>query len=374
MDISPIFEPVEIKGLSLRNRFVMAPMTRYSADPQTSAPTEAVADYYARRARGGVALIVSEGVAIDHPSASSDKRVPALSTPGQVAAWRSVTQAVHQEGGLIAAQLWHVGRARTVKNAPFPDYPTLSASNLRSRVPSPRGGPYARPKAMTLEEIYEVEKAYGRSAALAREAGFDAVEIHGAHGYLIDQFLWEKSNNRDDGYGGTFEKRLRFAVEVVEEVRRLVGDDFPVIFRFSQWKQDDYEARLAETPAELKQLLIPLKEAGVDAFHASQRDHVVPAFEGSDLNLAGWAKKLTGLPSISVGKVGLTTDFLGSLKGKESGLRPLDALIEQVSRGDYDLIAVGRALIADPEFVLKVKEGRFGEVIPYKNSMLEKLY
>lgn len=374
MDTSPIFEPVEIKGLSLRNRFVMAPMTRYSADPQTSAPTEAVADYYARRARGGVALIVSEGVAIDHPSASSDKRVPALSTPGQVAAWRSVTEAVHQEGGLIAAQLWHVGRARTIKNAPFSDYPTLSASNLRSRVPSPRGGPYARPKAMTLEEICEVEKAYGRSAALAREAGFDAVEIHGAHGYLIDQFLWEPSNNRNDNYGGSFEKRLSFAVEVVEEVRRLVGDDFPVIFRFSQWKQDDYEARLAETPAELKQLLIPLKKAGVDAFHASQRDHAVPAFEGSDLNLAGWAKRLTGLPAISVGKVGLALDFLGSLKGKESGLRPLDSLIEQVSRGDYDLIAVGRALIADPEFVLKVKEGRFGEVVPYKNSMLEKLY
>ncbi|MGC8763973.1 MAG: NADH:flavin oxidoreductase [Acidobacteriota bacterium] len=372
MDTPVLFRPFSLKGLSLRNRTVMAPMTRRFCDDR-SVPTAAVAEYYRKRAEGEVGLIVSEGIAVDHPSAAFDRRIPALSTGEQVAGWRKVTGAVHREGGAMAAQLWHVGRARTLKNAPFPEAPTLSSTSQRCRVPSSLGVPYARPRAMTVEEIAETEKAFARSAALAREAGFDAVEVHGAHGYLVDQFLWAGANDRTDAYGGSLENRVRFAVELVREIRRAVGEDFPILFRFSQWKLDDYGARLAETPEELGRILLPLKEAGVDLFHASQHDHLEPAFPPSELNLAGWAERLTGLPAIAVGKVGLSVAFTDSYRGVEGTARSLDGLLAQMERGDFSLVAVGRALIADPYFVRKVREGRFGDAVPFRKEMLSHL-
>jgi 2,4-dienoyl-CoA reductase-like NADH-dependent reductase (Old Yellow Enzyme family) len=372
MDAHPLFEPLQIKSLNLKNRIVMAPMTRTFAD-DASVPTESVAAYYRKRAEGEVALIITEGISPDHPAASYDRHVPALSTRAQVEGWKRVTEAVHKAGGLIAAQLWHVGRARTLKNAPFPDAPTLSASDIRCRVPSSTGVPYARPKAMSKAQIAEVQAAFARSAALARDAGFDAVEIHGAHGYLVDQFLWAASNNRSDEYGGSVENRVRFAAELVASVRRSVGPDFPLLFRFSQWKLDDYKARLAGTPGELSRMLLLLKEAGVDIFHASQRDHSEPAFPPHPLNLAGWAKKITGLPAIAVGKVALSVEFTSTFQGEEGELRPLDAVLAQMARGDYDLIAIGRALIADPSLPRKLREGRFKEIVPFRREMLGRL-
>ena len=163
MELSVLFEPFRLGKMRLKNRFVMAPMTRLYADAD-SVPVPAMAEYYAKRARGEVALIISEGVAVDHPSAAFDRRVPALSTPKQVAGWKRVTEAVHANDGFIAAQLWHVGRARTLKNAPFPEAPTLSSGNIRSRAPSMRGTPFALPRAMTVEEIGEVRAAFARSA------------------------------------------------------------------------------------------------------------------------------------------------------------------------------------------------------------------
>lgn len=372
MDAAVLFRPFSHKGLSLRNRTVMAPMTRRFCD-ERSIPTHDVVKYYRKRAEGEVGLIVSEGITVDHPSASFDRRIPALSTRDQVEGWRKVTEAVHGAGGAMAAQLWHVGRARTLKNAPSPEAPTLSSTSRRCRVPSSLGVPYARPRAMTVEEIAEVQRAFGRSAALAREAGFDAVEVHGAHGYLVDQFLWAFANDRTDDYGGSLENRLRFAVELVREIRRAVGDDYPVLFRFSQWKLDDYGARLAETPEELGRILRPLKEAGVDLFHASQHDHLEPAFPPSPLNLAGWTERITGQPAVAVGKVGLSVAFTDSYRGVEGPVRPLDGLLAQMERGDFSLAAVGRALIADPSFVKKVREGRFDEVIPFRKEMLSRL-
>jgi len=233
--------------------------------------------------------------------------------------------------------------------------------------------PYAKPKAMTKAQISEVQAAFARSAALARDAGFDAVEIHGAHGYLVDQFLWTGSNNRTDEYGGSVENRVRFAAELVATVRRSIGPDCPILFRFSQWKLDDYSARLADTPGELSRILLALKEAGVDVFHASQRDHSESVFPPHPLNLAGWAKKITGLPAISVGKVALSVDFTSTFRGEEGDLRPLEPLLVQMARGEFDLVAIGRALIADPSLPKKLREGRFGEVVPFKRAMLQSL-
>ena len=372
MNPDTLFRPMTLHGMHLKNRIVMAPMTRVFATDE-GVPTPAMAEYYRRRAAGEVGLIVTEGTIVDHPSAGYDRNIPALSTPAQVVGWKQVVDAAHSEGGKIAPQLWHVGRQRTLKKAPFPDAPTLSSGDLRSRIPSSSGTPYARPRAMTLDEIHDTQRAFARSAALAREAGFDALEIHGAHGYLVDQFLWAGANNRTDEYGGRLENRVRFAVELVAQVRQAVGDDFPILFRFSQWKADHYRARIAYTPEELAFILHALAEAGVNCFHASQRDHTEEAFPPSPLNLAGWAEKLAGLPSVSVGKVALSGEFISTFKGEECELRPLDGVVEQMERGDYSLIAIGRALIADPDLPKKLRQGRFDQVIPFRREMLRTL-
>jgi 2,4-dienoyl-CoA reductase-like NADH-dependent reductase (Old Yellow Enzyme family) len=229
------------------------------------------------------------------------------------------------------------------------------------------------PVELSPSQIREIVAAFGQAAGRAKAWGYDAVQLHGAHGYLINQFLSPLTNRRTDEYGGSLENRNRFAVELVRKIRATVGEDFPILFRFSQWKLDDHDARLAGTPEELARILLPLRDAGVDAFHASQRDHLIPAFDSSPLNLAGWARKLTGLPAISVGKVAMSVAFTDSFRGTEGELRPIEPLLEQMARGDYDLIAVGRALIADPDLPNKIREGRYDEVMPFQREMLKTL-
>ena len=229
---------------------------------------------------------------------------------------------------------------------------------------------------MTDGDIADTVAAFSAAAVAARDIGFDALELHGAHGYLIDQFLWGRTNTRTDGYGGDAVARTRFAVEVVRGIRRAVGSDFPISFRFSQWKTQDLTARLAETPQLLEQLLGPLADAGVDIFHASTRRFWQPEFAGSDLNLAGWARKLTGLPSISVGSVGLSgDDFIEQLFGKSNGaaVGSLDELLRRLGSDEFDLIAVGRSLLADASWPIKTREGRFEDYKSFEKAQLTSL-
>jgi 2,4-dienoyl-CoA reductase-like NADH-dependent reductase (Old Yellow Enzyme family) len=198
--------------------------------------------------------------------------------------------------------------------------------------------------------------------------------VHGAHGYLIDQFFWNPTNQRTDSYGGkTLSDRTRFAVEIIEAVRRATGPEFPISLRISQWKLQNYAARLASTPEEMEAWLTPLVEAGVDIFHCSQRRFWEPEFSGSDLNFAGWAKKLTGKASITVGSVGLTGDFLDAFKGEASSPNSLDEVIRRLDRGDFDLVAVGRALLSDAEWAKKIREGRFSELLGFNKEILATL-
>ena len=206
-----------------------------------------------------------------------------------------------------------------------------------------------------------------------RRAG--VVEVHGAHGYLIDQFFWEGTNHRDDRYGGpTIAARSRFAAEVVREIRAAVGPAFPLILRVSQWKQQDYRVRLTHSPEEMAGWLVPLVEAGVDILHCSQRRFWTPEFPEIDgesgLNFAGWAKKLTGALAISVGSVGLDGDFLQVFNGQRSEPANIDGLIERMEREEFDMIAVGRALITNPDWALKVRSGKFSEMIPFASQSL----
>lgn len=352
MSLETLFSPFTYKGLHLRNRFVMAPMTRAFATD--GIPTQQIADYYARRAEAEVGLILTEGTVIDRPASKNLKDIPNFYGDAALAQWKQVAEGVHKAGGAIAPQIWHVG------NTPYGWQPP---------------GPFESPETMTAEDIDATIKAFAKAAKDAKDAGFDALEIHGAHGYLIDQFFWSGTNTRTDNFGGsTIKERGRFGVAVVKAIREAVGPDFVIIIRLSQWKQQDYTVKLAHTPEELENWVLPLAEAGVDIFHASQRRYWEPEFEGSDLNFAGWVKKVTGQPTITVGSVGLSGDFMGAFQGQGSGATNIDELLRRYDRGDFDLVAVGRSLLHDPEWVQKVKAGHFDQLKAFDAASLQTLY
>jgi 2,4-dienoyl-CoA reductase-like NADH-dependent reductase (Old Yellow Enzyme family) len=364
-----VFRPFESPKLKLANRLVMAPMTRARAPG--GVPGDDIAAYYARRAAAGVALIVTEGTWIDHPAASNEVNVPRFHGADALAGWRKVVDAVHDAGGKIAPQLWHVGLSQKS------DLENLYSSQFERKVPplTPSGYLTAGNQVADPSDPLDIEaaiQAYGTAARTARELGFDALELHGAHGYAIDQFFWHETNHRTDQWGGhTLAQRAQFGVEVVRACRAGAGEDFPIIFRFSQWKLQDFDARLANTPDELGLLLAALSEAGVDMFHASQRRFWEPAFAGSDLNLAGWAQKLTGKPAITVGSVGLSTDLIDALvDGKDGDVTDVEALVRRMEADEFDLVAVGRALIADANWPVKLRNARLDEASPYTKQAL----
>ncbi|MDX5570620.1 NADH:flavin oxidoreductase [Streptomyces sp. ID05-04B] len=357
--------PVSINGLTVPNRIVMAPMTRmFSPD---GVPGDDVVSYYGRRAAAGVGLIVTEGTYVGHDSAGQSDRVPRFHGTEQLAGWAKVAEAVHAGGGKIVPQLWHIGMVRKQGEPPYADAPAVGPSGIRL------DGTEGAGKAMTQRDLDDVIGAFAEAAAAAERIGFDGVELHGAHGYLLDQFLWAGTNRRTDAYGGDLVARTKFAAEIVAAVRATVSAEFPVIFRYSQWKSDAYDARLAETPEELEALLAPLAAAGVDAFHASTRRYWLPEFDGSDLNLAGWTKKLTGKPAITVGSVGLDGDFLKGFAGEGAPVKGLDDLLDRLERDEFDMVAVGRALLQDPEWAAKVLGGRLDELKPYDAAALRTL-
>ncbi len=365
MSLDALFQPFTFKGLTIPNRVVMAPMTR-SFSPGGVATAD-VAAYYARRAAAGVGLIISEGTGVARPASLNDPNIPRFHGEAELAGWKSVIDAVHAAGGLMAPQLWHVGAVRARGADWEPAGPYDSPSGLSSP-----GHQFGEP--MTDEEVADAIAAFAQAAADAERLGFDAIELHGAHGYLIDQFFWEGTNVRGDAFGGpTVGERARFAAEILKAVRASVKPDFPVILRVSQWKQQDFGAKLAKTPAEMEAWLGPLVAAGADIVHCSQRRFWEPEFEGSDLNFAGWAKKVTGAPTITVGSVGLTGDFIAAYGGESSKPASLDELVRRLDRDEFDLVAVGRALLQDPRWVEKVREGRSEELMDFERSAMMEL-
>lgn len=345
----PLFKPIDIGPLHLENRIVMSPMTR-SFSPG-GAPGDDVAAYYRRRAEGGIGLIVTEGVGVDHLSAIDDQAVPFLYGGRALEGWKNVVREVHLAGGKIAPQLWHQGGLRDPSIAARKDIVGSRPSGYwgtpgvvsytKEYVDSVR----APTDPMTENEIADIVSAFASASAAAKAAGFDAVAIHGAHGYLIDTFFWHDTNRREDRYGGSLRERARFGVEIIQAVRTAVGADFPILFRYSQHKQQDYKARLADTPQDLEALLGVLTDAGADCFDVSARRFYDPAFKNDPLTLAGWTKKLTGRPTIAVGNAGLAPEG--------SPLR----IAEYIDRGEFDMIAVGRAVLHDPQWARKVRSG-----------------
>ena len=362
-DTSPLFRPFECKSLHLANRVAMAPMTRMRSPNYI--PNDEVVAYYRRRAEAGVGLLITEGTTVNHKAGNGYEQVPAFHGVA-LDGGKKVVEAVHAAGGKIIPQLWHVGSVRRPGIGPDKDVPGYSPCGMVK--PGKVVG-----HAMSKQDIDDVVRAFADAARDAKALGFDGVEIHGAHGYLIDQFFWEGTNQRDDEYGGSLENRGRFAVEIIRAVRAAVGDDFAIVLRYSQWKQQDYSARLVETPEELSRFLAPLVEAGVDIFHCSTRRFWEPEFDGSDLNLAGWTKKLTGKPTMTVGSVGLDDDFIGDAgmaMGGDAAPVGIDELVRRMAADEFDLVAVGRALLQDPQWLEKIRDGRNEELTPFNKMSL----
>ncbi len=358
-----LFDEYKLKNLILRNRVVMAPMTRNQSPG--GIPTSDVISYYARRAKAEVGLIITEGIEVSHIASSAYPNVPRLDTNKAREGWKKVVDGIKNNNGAVIAQLWHCGGFRKLGMQPNPEVPGYTASGLVKP-----GKKVAHE--MTLQDIKETIDAYASDAKICQELGFDGVEIHGAHGYLIDNFLWGGTNIRKDSYGGSIQKRSQFVSDIIKAVKENVDDKFIVGLRFSQWKQHDFSAKLASTPDDLKKILMPPVEAGLDFLHSSMRRFWESEFEGSDENLAYWTKKISNIPTIGVGSVGLDSDFIDMTAPATP--TSIDKALDDIKKQKYDLIAVGRALLSDYEWVVKMKEGRLNDVIPYTKDALLNLY
>ena len=372
----PLFRPLKINSLTLPNRIVMAPMGQGHA--KDGVPDPGYPAYYRRRAEGEVGLIITGATAIPHLSAPIDINEPHFHGDAALAGWKQAVDEVHAAGGRIIPQLWHTG----LHGLAFAPPPWAQHGPSGVWFPGPRedgtaGESEIRGPEMTQAEIDVVIDAHASAVETAKALGCDGVEIHGAHGFLIDQFFWHRTNLRTDLYGGdSLRARTRFGVEVVQECRRRAGPDFPIFMRISQFKMMDYTARLAETPAALADLLEPLVDAGVDAFDCSIRRFWQPAFAGSDLNLAGWVKKLSGKPTMACGGVGLgegsasfgDTGVYG--KTASSSLAELDRLCEMLERGEFDMVAVARAILGDAHWAAKVRRGLEHELKPFTAAQM----
>ena len=384
VDMQPLLEPLRINGaVTLPNRIVMAPMTRNRSPG--GIPGQDVADYYRRRAENSVGLIVTEGVAVEHPAAVGNAgleefAVPEMFGDAALAGWRRVVDGVHAAGGLIFPQLWHQGVMRLEGSGRYPEAPSMRPSGIwgpPGRRTSSASSyvetvlPPTRP--MTESEIGDVIDAFATSATNAMKVGFDGIALHGAHGYLFDTFFWADTNLRADRFGGDIVGRSRFATEVIRAIRAATRPDVPIMFRFSQWKQQDFDARIALTPAELERWLGLLVDAGVDVLDASTRVFDTPAFPGSDLSLAGWTRKLTSKPTLAVGSIGLNKDlFERPADDGGTASNNLDRVMARMNRGEFDLIGLGRTLIADPAWAKRALNGE--PFIPYTAGALATLY
>jgi 2,4-dienoyl-CoA reductase-like NADH-dependent reductase (Old Yellow Enzyme family) len=362
IDLEALFAPLAIRNLTLRNRFVMPAMQRGFMDD--GAPQQKMVDYLRSCAAGGTGLIICESTAPDHPSAYWAPvigRVEARTLP----AWNKVIDAVQAEGAAVFIQLWHPGAMRKVADDhPLAALPALSPSGLIQQGRT-------NGSAMTGEDLQSLESSYVRAAIDACSLGANGVEVHAAHGYLMDQFLWAETNQRRDGYGGaTLAERARYPAQIVAAIRRAVGPGPVISFRFSQFKEVDYGATVAKDPDDLRGMVTLLRAAGVDLFNVSSRRCLKPEWPDHhpQWTIAEWVKSFSaGAPVMTCGSVGLNVEMFANLfddkePSEMSIENDLSALAARVARGTLDLVGVGRMHIANNDFVSKVRSGRFSEL------------
>ena len=368
-----LFETQVFGQKKLRNRIVMAPMTRKQCPD--GFPTQEVINYYTRRGNGGVGLIFSEGTFIDHPSSQayknqSYKNIPFFFGKEPLKGWEKVVKSVHKTGAAFVPQLWHVGEVRKVESTNS----LLSGLGPCNIIKNKK----ILVKEMNFDDIQEVINSFVRGAKNAKEIGCDGVALHGAHGYLFDQFFWEETNKRDDKFGGSIINRVKFSAMVVKAIRQEVGKDFPIVFRFSQWKMNDYNAKIINDHLELKVFLSKLADAGVDWFDVSTRRFWEPAFKECSKSLVALTKKYSGKHTIAVGSVGLDqphhSKFYRDNNKIDANVINLNNVEKSLMNKEFDLVAVGRAILSDPEWTNKVKSGDMSTIKPFIRKNLEEYY
>lgn len=338
-----LFSSFRLGALTLANRAVVAPMTRTSATPDGRATPE-MARYYAGYARGGFGLIETEGTYIDEAYSQGYAAQPGIANGAQVRAWRAVTDAVHAEGAPIILQLMHAGalsqfnpfRNETVAPSAFTP-PGEQLPNYGGNGPFPRARPLER------SELEAILAAFADAAVRAREAGFDGVELHGANGYLLDQFLTAYINRREDEYGGTAESRVRFLSQAIRSIRAAVGSDYPVGIRISQTKINDPEHVWPGGERDASAIFGALADAGADFVHTTGHDALAPAFHDDDggSTLASWARRYAGVAVIANGHL-------------ETPERAESALASEGA----DLVSLARAALANRDWPRRVASGQ----------------
>lgn len=367
VDLHPLFTPFRLRHLTLRNRFVLPGMQRGQAI--NGMPRDAMISFLRERAEGGCALITSEGTGLDHPT-SFWQPIFCRLAEDTANVWERSIEAVKGAGSHILMQLWHPGAMRR-------GFPTGSpAAQIQSLSPSGlvQAG-YENGKAMDAQDLEDTKGAFVRAAELAKRLGADGVEVHAAHGYLLDEFLWSETNLREDEYGGkTLAQRARYPAEVVAAIRAAAGNDFVISFRFSQFKEIDLKARLTDDLSELSDFLAVIRSAGADCFHVSTRRFDKPEWpDRGNRGLAGWVKSMTDAAVTTVGSVGLDTDTFTDLNENHDPQlqieRDLERLVTRMKHGEFDLVSVGRAQIANSDFVEKIRQRRFEDVVCFRKAV-----
>lgn len=341
MNFPALLSPIKIGSLEVKNRFVVPPMGTNFANPDGSVSQQLI-DYYVTRAKGGYGLIIVEVTAIE-PAGKAIPFEAGIWSDDQVPGWKKLVDEVHKYGAKIAVQLHHAGRQTT----------TDITGGEKPVAPSPVPCPVMKemPQELSTEEVYEMIGKFRDAAVRARDAGFDAVEIHGAHGYLIAQFMSQYSNKRIDEFGGSFLSRMKFPLEIIKSIKRAVGNGFPLLFRMS----GDEKVHGGRSINETRTVARLMEQAGVNAMHISVCTYgsmhwmfvpgaVPPA---NNVLYAEEVKKSVKIPVITVGRI--TDPFLAE---------------DIIQTGKADMISLGRESLADPELPNKVAAGDTEEIAP----------
>jgi len=339
--LTKLFEPANIGTMQLKNRIIMAPMGTFFADDD-GLVTERLRRYYAERAKGGVALIVVEITAVA-PEGKASARELRIYGDGVIPGLKRLADAVHRNGAKIAIQFHHAGRQRGAEASDGPPGPPVAPSAIPCRLMK------VMPRALTIGEIEGLVEAFAEAARRAQEAGFDAVMHHGAHGYLICQFLSPYSNKRTDKYGGDLDGRMRFALEIVAQSKEKVGADFPMLVRISADEYVPGGLAIDETRIVAQRL----QDAGVHCVDVSAGN-----YESGHMTVQpGWLPRGCLVPLVMEIKKAVTIPV--SVAGRINDPVLANSIIEQ---GKTDFVSLGRPLLADAEFPNKAREGRLEDI------------
>jgi N-ethylmaleimide reductase len=331
-----IFSPLQIKNVTFPNRLGVAPMTRMSST-EGSIPRQDVLDFLVRRAEGGVGLVYTEAIVTDYESSQGYPGQARMLNQLQIDAWAPVVEKIRAAGAVSIMQIFHCGRMSWPEINPVNRIIAPSALPPNQQNPL-TNTPYPVPEAMSLFDIEHVKSGFVETAKGAMAAGFDGIEIHGAHGYLINQFLSNYSNTRNDLYGGSVENRFRFARDIIQSVRKVVPSNRLLSFRISNWGVADMDVSLFDSCDEWQQIIRLLSEQPLDALSISTYAFGDNAF-GTNKNMAQLTKEVTSLPIIICGKI--------------FDRKSVNAALQHA-----DIALSGKSLLLNPNWVEDIRSGK----------------